>query len=172
MKSILLRSLLSSSLRASVLGLALIGLSTTTQAGPVLAPVGPRPLGEYEKATCGYLKVYSATEANAPSAISDGDQYYPHSAYWIYNAAGKRIRTVQNHGDFPIEGPDQVALNPGTYTVRAWSDSDGLVTVPVIIKVAQTTSVHLEDGRADDQDVFDASKAVKSPSGQIVGWKA
>jgi hypothetical protein len=78
---------------------------------------------------------------------------------------------VQNHGLFPTEGPDDVQLAPGTYFVKAWSDNDGLVTVPVIIKLAQTTSVHLENGRAGDNDIFDPAKAVKTPSGQVVGWK-
>jgi hypothetical protein len=38
-----------------------------------------------------------------------------------------------------------VELAPGNYVVRAWSESQGLVSVPVIIKSAQTTVVHLED---------------------------
>jgi hypothetical protein len=44
------------------------------------------------------------------------------------------------------------------------------VTVPVIIKLARTTTVNLEEGRK--QAAMDESRAIKSPSGQIVGWKA
>lgn len=172
MKTSLLHNFLSTSTWIGALALALICFSTQAHAGPVLPAVGPRPPGEYQKASCGYLEVYSATEASSPAGMSDGDEYYPHSAYWIYNAAGKKIKTVQNHGTFPEEGPTEVKLAAGTYIVRAWSDNDGLVTVPVIIKVAETTTVHLENGRTTDNNIFDPAKAVKTPSGQVVGWKA
>jgi len=172
MKTFLLSKTSTSTLLASAVVLALACFSGPAQAGPVLPAVGPHPPGEYQKVTTGDLVVYSATEAGSPAAWGNGDYYYPHTAYWIYNTSGKRLRTVQNHGMFPEEGPDDVQLTPGTYIVKAWSEKDGLVTVPVIIKVAETTSVHLENGRAGENDVFDAAKAVKSPSGQIVGWKA
>ena len=79
---------------------------------------------------------------------------------------------MENHDTSIDEDPQKVELPPGTYTVKAWSDNDGLVTVPVIIKVARTTNVHLEEGRASDKEAINSSKAVKTPTGQIVGWKA
>jgi len=160
--------------RIGVLVLASVCFSMQAKAGPVLPAVGPNPPGVYAKVSGGYLEVFSATEESYSAGLSDGDESYPHSAYWIYNASGKRIRTVQNHGISPEdEGPEKVALTPGTYVVKAWSDKDGLVTVPVIVKLARTTSVHLENGtEAENSQIFDPSKAVKTPSGQVVGWKA
>ncbi|MCE0524205.1 MAG: hypothetical protein LV480_14965 [Methylacidiphilales bacterium] len=149
--------------------LALTCFSTQAQAGPVLPAVGPRPPGEYDKVSCGYLEVFSRTQE---TQWGEGSYYYPHTAYWIYNSDGKRIKTVENHDTDIDESPQKVDLAPGAYVVKAWSDNDGLVTVPVIIKVAQTTTVHLENGRTSDNDIFNPAKAVKTPSGQIVGWKA
>jgi len=174
MKTNLLRKFSSIFIQIGALVSALMCSSTLTHAGPVLPAVGPSPPGEYQKVSCGYLEVYSATEESSPAGVSDGDDYYPHTAYWIYNASGKRIRTVQNHGIQPEDtGPEKVELTPGTYVVKAWSDKDGLVTVPVVIKLARTTTVHLENGtETENSQIFDPSKAVKSPSGQVVGWKA
>jgi hypothetical protein len=172
MKTILLRKFQFSCLQSGVLVMALVCFSTQAKAGAVLPAIGPRPAGEYDKVDYGYLTVYSATEQNTPAAQSNGDYYSPHSAYWIYDATGKRIRTVQNHGGYPEEGPDKVELAPGTYTVKAWSEKDGLVTVPVIIKLARNTSVHLEQGRESDAEAMNPAKAVKTPNGQVVGWKA
>jgi len=128
----------------SLLILALACFLGLAHAGTVLPTVGPRTLDDYKEVSTGYLEVYSATEASSPANSGVGDSFYPHTSYSIYNAAGKKIKTVQNHGSFPEEGPDKVHLSPGTYTVKAWSENQGLVTVPVIIKVAQTTEVHLE----------------------------
>jgi hypothetical protein len=174
MKTNLLSSFSFSLIQVGALVSALICCAIQAQAGPVLPAVGPNPPGEYQKVSCGYLEVYSATEESSPAGVSDGDDYYPHTPYWLYNATGKRIRTVQNHGISPEEeGPEKVELTPGTYFVKAWSDKDGLVTVPVVIKLARTTTVHLENGtEAENSQIFDPSKAVKSPSGQVVGWKA
>jgi hypothetical protein len=151
-------------------GLALLAsFSTAAHAGPVLPAVGPRPAGEYQEVSCGYLKVFSRTEQ---TEWGENTYYYPHTAYTILDASGHKVREVDNRDSEIDERPSRVELRPGTYFVKAWSDNDGLVTVPVIIKLARTTSVHLEEGRASDQDVFDASRAVKTPSGQVVGWKA
>lgn len=135
----------------------------------VLPAVGPRPIGEYQETSVGYLKVFSRTEQ---AEWGDNTYYYPHTAYRILNASGTTIRQIENHDSSTDERPTRVELPPGTYIVKAWSDNDGLVTVPVIVKLGQTTSVHLEKDRESDKDIFDSSKAVKTPSGQIVGWKA
>jgi hypothetical protein len=146
MKTNLLQKFLSSLPRFGALVLALICITAQAHAGPVLAAVGPdTPDPDDHPITCGYLEVYSATERSA--SIDNGDEnFYPHSAYWIYDKSGKRIKTVQNHGTVPEEGPATVELKPGTYTVRAYADGQGLVTVPVIIKLARTTAVHLDRG--------------------------
>jgi hypothetical protein len=119
-------------------------LTLPAHAGPVLPTVGPD--SNDDKVTCGYLKVYSRTEQ---TQWGENTYYNVHTAYWIYNTAGKRIKTVANHDSSIDETPEKVSLTPGHYVVRAWSDDDGLVTVPVIVKLAETTSVHLESGSAE-----------------------
>jgi hypothetical protein len=131
--------------------------------------VGPRPHGNYENDFSGSLIVYSRTEQ---TQWGDGTYFYPHTAYWIYNTDGKKIKTVENHGSSIDEAPERVELTPGTYTVKAWSDHDGLVTVPVVIKRTQITKVHLENGRDSDKEAIDSARAVTTRSGQLVGWKA
>jgi hypothetical protein len=165
MKTNLLSPFISS--LAGALVLTLVGFSTPVQAGPVLPAVGPTPPGHYDKVSCGYLEVYSRTQEKQ---WGEGSYYYPHTAYWIYSPGGKKV-TVSNNCDTTNETPERVELAPGTYTVKAWSDNDGLVTVPVIIKLARITSVHLEEGRSN-KEAIDSPSAVKAPSGQIVGWKA
>jgi hypothetical protein len=146
MKTNLLQKFLSSFFQVGALVLALICISTQAHAGPVLAAVGPdTPDPDDHPITCGYLEVFSATE-RSDSINNEDVNFNPHSAYWIYDTTGKRIKTVQNHGTSPEEGPATVELKPGTYTVRAYADNKGLVTVPVIIKLARTTSVHLDRG--------------------------
>lgn len=150
MKTNLLSKFLLFPTQIGALALALICFSSQAHAGPLLRAVGPHSSDD-DKVSTGYLEVYSSTEASSPAGFTDGDSFNPHSAYWIYTNEGKKIRTVQNHGSFPEEGPDKVELTPGTYVVKAWSDDDGLVTVPVIIKLAQTTRVHLESGPDNDE---------------------
>lgn len=144
MKTNLLRRLLSFLPQVAALIVALFGLAPQAFAGSILAAVGPDTSDPNDQPiTCGYLKVYSATETS--DSINNEDvRFYPHSAYWIYDKAGNQIKTVQNHGTSPEEGPSTVELKPGTYTVKAYADNKGLVTVPVIIKLARTTSVHLD----------------------------
>ena len=85
------------------------------------------------------------SQADKAAGEADGDYFYPHTSYWIYNKSGARIRTVENHGLYPEEGPDMVELVPGKYTVQAWSDDKGLVKLHVVIKRELTTSLHLEN---------------------------
>ncbi len=144
MKTNIVRSFLLKFTMAAIALVATALLFTTAHAGPVLPTVGPE--SDYGAVTCGYLKVYSRTEQ---TEWGDNTYYYPHTAYWIYNTAGKRIKTVTNHDSSIDESPEKVSLTPGHYVVRAWSDDDGLVTVPVIVKLAETTAVHLESGSAE-----------------------
>ncbi|MEJ0000624.1 MAG: hypothetical protein WDO13_16560 [Verrucomicrobiota bacterium] len=116
-------------------------LSLPAHAGPLLPAVGPDT--HTDKVSTGYLRVYSRTEQ---TQWGENTYYNVHSAYWIYNHAGQQIKTVANHDTSIDESPATVSLTPGSYFVKAWSDDDGLVTVPVIIKLAQTTTVRLEAG--------------------------
>lgn len=141
MKSNIFRSLLQKLFVAVGVGLTTALFAVPAIAGPVLPTVGPDT--HSDQVSCGYLKVYSRTEQ---TQWGENSYYYPHTAYWIYNSAGKRIKTVANHDTSIDESPSKVSLTPGKYLVKAWSENSGLVTVPVIIKLAQTTTVHLESG--------------------------
>lgn len=166
MKTNLLRKFLTSSTLVGAIASTLTFFATVAHAGPVLPAVGPTPPGVYDKVSCGYLKVFSRTEQ---TQWGEGSYYNVHTAYWIYDSTGKRM-TIDNHDSTIDETPQKVELAPGKYVVKAWSDNDGLVTVPVIVKLARTTTVNLEEDHK--QAAMDESRAVKSPSGQIVGWKA
>ena len=158
---------------ASILGcialMMLSGISTHALAQVQLPAVGPKPPGIYEGVTCGYLKVFSATEEHQ---WGEGSYYYPHTAYRITDANGKTIKRVENHESDIDESPEKVELAPGTYIVIAESENDGMVRVPVVIKLALTTAVHLEKGRESDREAVNPAQAVRTPSGQIVGWMA
>jgi hypothetical protein len=169
MKTNLLRILQFTTVQAGVILLTLTGFSTQAHAGNLLPAVGPHPPGVYDKVSCGYLEVFSATQE---SQWGEGSYYYPHTGYRIYNASGKLLKWVENHDTNTDETPAKVELAPGTYTVWALSDNDGYVNVPVVIKLAQVTKVHLENGRDSDKEAIDPARAVTTPSGQIVGWKA
>jgi hypothetical protein len=95
----------------------------------------------------------------------------PHSSYWIYNAAGKRIQTVENHISTIDEAPERVSLAPGSYTIRAWSDNDGLVTLPVVIKPIEVTHVNLEKERVTAKETVASRKTVSVPSAHVTACK-
>src|SRR5665811_639441 len=111
MKTNLLRSFLTSFTVVAGAILAPAFLSTSAQAGPVLPAVGPTPPGVYDKVTCGYLKVFSRTEQ---TQWGEGSYYNVHTAYWIYDSAGKRM-TIDNHDSTIDETPQKVELAPGKY---------------------------------------------------------
>ncbi len=56
--------------------------------------------------------------------------------------------------------------------MKADSENDGRVIVPVVIKGGHTTVVSLEKGRESDRQDVASAVAVKAPSGQVVGWRA
>ena len=150
--------------------LALVGCASAPI--EVLQPVGPKPRdAEQSKPLLGYLKVYSNTES-----YNDGDvMYYPHSGYSIYTNERKRIKIVANHISNNDETPEVVPIPIGNYYILAQSEVDGLVHVPVIIKAGRVTVVNLEaSSRKCDTDVqgVEVSRAVKSSSGHVIGWKA
>ena len=103
--------------------------------------VEPTVVGQYDKPSSGYLKVFSVTQE---SQWGEGSYYYLHTGYRIYDSNGKAIKWIENHDSNIDEDPQKVELAPGAYTVRAQSDRDGYVKVQVVIKPAQTTAIHLE----------------------------
>ncbi len=147
------------------LGLASAALAKET----VLPPVGPEPPGIFHGPLVGFLKVYTAT-----NEVSDGDmKFYPHTGYKVCAPNGKVVAFVAN-GDGHREGaPDNVELPPGKYVVHAESDRDGRVAVPVVIRGGNTTVVDLESEHVGGERIsVAANRAVTSPAGMTVGWKA
>jgi len=125
--------------------LACFFLQGHATASVTLPTVGPVEPGQNEKVSVGYLTVFSSTEETQGG---DGPYYYAHTGYFIYDAAGKAVKWVANHDSNTDEAPQQVELPPGKYTIWAQSAKDGYVKVPVVIKLARTTAVHLEKGNA------------------------
>jgi hypothetical protein len=138
----ILTSLAKTAGRLLLLGCFLLQGQAT--AGVPLPAVESTHPGQYDKVSFGYLKVFSATQE---SQWGEGSFYYLHTGYRIYDASGKTLKWIENHASSIDEDPEKVELAPGSYTVWAQSDKDGYVKVPVVIKLAQTTAVHLENDR-------------------------
>ena len=116
-------------------------LQGQARADVTLPAVGSMDTEQYDKVSVGYLTVFSSTEE---TQWGEGSYYYVHTGYRIYDSAGKVVKWVENHDTSIDEDPQKVELAPGTYTIWAQSDKDGYVKVPVVIKQARTTAVHLE----------------------------
>jgi hypothetical protein len=121
--------------------LACFFLQGRAGASVTLPTVGPIDPGQYDKGAVGYLTVFSSTEQ---TQWGDGPYYYVHTGYRIFDASGKAVKWVRNHDDNADETPAKVELAPGKYMIWAQSDKYGYVKIPVIVKLAQTTAVHLE----------------------------
>ena len=88
----------------------------------------------------GSLEVYSATDE-----FNDGRTlYYAHDAYAVYTLDGKLFKNVENHISRSDELPETVSLPVGSYTVVARSESNGYVSVPVMIRNGRRTIVDLD----------------------------
>ena len=87
--------------------------------------------------TDGYLKVFSASRE---VQWGEGSYYYPRTAYFVYATDGTVVKQVDNLTSLTSSEPEEVELAPGTYTVRAQSDT-GYVTMRVTVKPSQVTEV-------------------------------
>ena len=121
--------------------LASFSLQGQAKAETTRQEAGSTTPGQHDTGAVGYLTVFSSTEQ---SQWSDGPYYYVHTAYQIFDASGKAVKWVNNHNDNTDETPARVELAPGKYTIWAQSDKDGYVNISVVIKPAQTATVHLE----------------------------
>lgn len=140
--------------------------------GVVLAPVGPPPAGLLETNAPGSLVVFSALAASPD--FNDSPYRHRYTDYRIYSADGTQlVQTVHNDTGKLIEGPKPVPLAAGQYRVIARANGYGTVTVPVLIKPDQTTTLHLEGSHwwPRNSPIFEANP-VRLPGGQIVGWPA
>ena len=101
------------------------------------------PVGRAKPEHAGYLVVYSATEP-----VDDGDvMYYTHTDYRLYSSSGVFLKTIRNSIVKGDEVPETVRLAPGRYMIHAQSETEGYVTVPVVIADGRKTVVNLEGDR-------------------------
>ncbi|HEY3898836.1 MAG TPA: hypothetical protein VGM54_09505 [Chthoniobacter sp.] len=106
----------------------------------VLEPVRPAPVIPAAHGP-GYLVVYTAI---IEPDINPDTMFYPHTGYAIYDSQGVYYQTVRNHVGRWDETPYTVSLPPGRYMLKAESQYDGDVQVPVIIEGGKTTVVDLQ----------------------------
>jgi hypothetical protein len=138
--------------------------------GLVLDPVGP-PVFQPSAGSNGTLVVFSAYDPNAH--FNSLPYRRVHSDYSLVAADGTRLQTIHNDNGTSVEGPKAVLLPAGEYRVVALANGYGTVTVPVVVEVNQTTTVHLEGGNPWGSKAPSAkAKPVRLPDGEIVGWRA
>lgn len=115
----------------------------------------------------GQLVVYSALEVADP-ASSD---FPTHASYDIYDADGNLVRHVDNRSGTFYEAPAAVSLPAGKYQIKARATNHGLVTVPVIIKEAETTTLDLDASHFRQHKPTGAGQWVRLPSGEVIGMR-
>jgi hypothetical protein len=137
----------------------------------VLDTVGPAPFPSATAGSIGTLKVYSAFEQGADFNSQLYRRHY--TDYEILSADGKRLQRVRNDRGTSVEAPQRVELPVGTYRVVARANGYGEVTVPVVIRADQVTTVHLEGSPSwPNPKQPTESNLVRLPDGEITGWRA
>jgi hypothetical protein len=145
---------------------AWVALSNPCSADPTVInqAVGPMPKS-FDGPTPGGLVVYSKTERNPDqeeTGAGDIVYYYPHSGYEILSVTGKHLQKITNHIGDHDETPQSVSLPAGKYKIRALSEKDGVLLIPVVIKTGRTTVLNL-DHSGDYKNMSDKeTKLVKS----------
>ncbi len=147
-------------------GLLLVGMSLpgwfSVKADTILPAVGPAPV-----IPAGELIVYSATVPSLAEAGAEFDwaeNRNLHTNYTIYDRNGSVYRNVLNSFGPNDENAKVVRLPVGKYTVRAMSQKDGWVLVPVVIKAGTLTTVNLESSTDSTQQNIPKNRAVLTPS--------
>ena len=125
---------------AGVVAALFVGCATN-ETPTVLQPVGPAPVAAKQIQREGYLIVY--TPIIEPN-IKPDTEFYPHTAYAVYDSTGKMFKVVRNHTGAWDETPYTVSLPSGRYTIRAVSEFAGDVIIPVIIRGGRTTVVNFQ----------------------------
>lgn len=133
-----------------------------------LAPVGPGPYGHPTSAPTGFLEVYTTIKRYP----NDHQWYDAHTAYGVYDAGGRRVKSVSNAVYVYLVEPEVVNLPPGSYSVVGWADGYELVKVPVIIKAGLLTEVNLETHGKATFSGASTNDMVRMEDGRIVGWPA
>jgi hypothetical protein len=157
---------------AAAIVLFAIAGCTSPQGPLVVDPIGPPPQSTLASAGKGALVVFSAFDP-APD-LNRSPYRRRFTDYRIFSADGEHlIQTVQNDRETLLNTPPAVELAAGSYRVVARANGYGSVTVPVVIKPAQLTTVHLEGSVwwPRSSPIF-ASNPVRLPKGEIAGWRA
>jgi len=99
--------------------------------------------------------------------------YAGHFPYRIHTRDGHLLMKVRNHFNAFLLEPETVPLAPSEYTVRAFAANAGVVSVPIVIAIGQTTIVDLigavlpQGGSASNNASW-----VRLPSGLAIGEKS
>jgi hypothetical protein len=150
---------------------ALVAGCVSPQHGLVLDPIGPPNPQSAGAGSTGTLVVFSAPDPHAD--FNDLPYLRRYTDYKITHEDGKLVQTVQNDSRALMEGPRRVQLPVGAYRVMARANGYGIVTVPVIIRSNQVTTVHLEGGPSwQNRSPLKDSNPVRLPNGEIAGWRA
>ena len=133
-------------------------------------PVGPELAAPRKIVTSGQgqLVVYSALEV-VDQVSSD---FPTHAAYEIDLPNGKLFKRVDNRSGSFYQSPAAVSFPPGEYKVKAPVTNDGLVTVTVVIKENETTTLDLDGGHFRQHKPTGAGQWVRLPSGEVIGMKS
>jgi len=137
----------------------------------VLDPIGPPSPRLAGAGSSGTLMVFSAFDPHADFNDLPYQRHY--TDYRIVSADGSVEQTIHNTNGLSLDGPKSVELPVGTYRVLARANGYGSVTVPVVIRPNQTTTVHLEGNPSlSNNAALVKSNPVRLPDGSIAGWRA
>jgi len=139
--------------------------------GLVLDPIGPPGAPLAGTGSHGTLLVFSAFDTHAD--FNDLPYVRHYTDYKLISADGTVQRTIHNTNGQSLGGPKRMDLPIGTYRIVAHANGYGLVTVPVVIRADQTTTVHLEGSLSwSNNAALLNSNPVRLPDGEIAGWRA
>jgi len=116
----------------------------------------------------GQLVVYTALEVVNPVS----SDFPTHKAYAIYHPDGKLFERVDNRSGSFYQSPASVTLPQGEYTVKAPVANYGEVSVPIVIKENETTTLDLNGGHFRQKNPTGAGQWVRLPSGEVIGMRA
>jgi hypothetical protein len=150
---------------------AFAGCATPRPAVVVKDPVGPDlapPRKLIAPAGKGQLVVYTALEVVNPVS----SDFPTHKAYAIYRADGIFFQRVDNRSGSFYQSPATVMLPQGEYTVKAPVANYGEVTVPIVIKENETTTLDFNGNHFRQKSPTGAGQWVRLPSGEVIGMRA
>jgi hypothetical protein len=154
-----------------LIGAVLMAGCISQQRALVLEPIGPPNVPLAPAGSNGTLVVFSAFDTRGDFNNLLYLRHY--TDYKIVSEDGSLHQIVHNDNGLLVEAPKRLELPAGTYRVVARANGYGMVTVPVIIREKQVTTVHLEGGASwPNNAALLGSNPVRLPDGEIAGWRA